>query len=762
MSTLSDASQRIAAQVEDGSVDLHRRRALQTGGLAIAFLWLGGTGAASAMINARRQPADAAAAQADGNPPFAPNAFIRIDTKGPVRLVMPSAEMGQSIYTGCAMLLAEELGVGLDQIVVEPSPPSDQLYGIPALGGQITGGSTSTRATWPVLREAGAVARTMLVSAAAARWHVDPSTCTVERGAVHHQASGRSLAFGELAVEAGKLPMPGNVSLTDPKDFKLIGKPMRRVDAPDKVKGATQFGIDVRVPGMKIATVMACPTFNGKLAAVDDKAVRAVPGVVDVLRLDNAVAVVGEHFWAAKQGLKALSITWDRGENAHLTTQQLRDALADSARHGTSIVARDDGEQPPGTLVRSEYQSPMLAHATMEPLNCTVHVTGDHCEIWTGTQVPMRVVGKAAKITGLPDEKIILHNQYLGGGFGRRLETDQVAQAVALAKQVPYPLKVIWTREEDIRHDRMRPMYHDIISAVLDAHGRPVWYGYRTSGGSVLARFAPGAMGKDGLDSDAVECVASLPYDIPKGKVEWIRHDMPPGIVVGWWRGVGPTHNLFIVESFMDELAHRANKDPVDYRRALLQKNARALGVLNLAAEKFGWGQRQPSARVGQGVALAEPFGSHVCAMVEVEVTPQGEVRLRHAVVAIDCGIAVNTSSIEAQVQGGLLFGLSAAMYNGLTIKDGAIEQSNFNDYRNLRINEAPTVEVYRVVNGEPPGGLGEVGTAIAAPALTNAIFAATGVRLYQLPIDRDRLVQGPDALKSVVSASIPAGRDIA
>ena len=742
-------------------IDLGRRHALQAGGLAIAFLWVGGTGMASAMINARRQPGDAAAALADGNPTFAPNAFIRIDTSGAVRLVMPSAEMGQSIYTGCSMLLAEELGVGLDQITVEHSPPSDELYGIPALGGQITGGSTSTRATWTVLREAGAVARTMLVSAAATKWHVDPATCTVDRGVIRHTSSGRSLGFGEVAGEAAKLPMPDKVQLTDPKDFKLIGKPMRRVDSADKIKGATQFGIDVRIPGMKIATVMACPTLAGKLAAVDDKAARALPGVVDVLRLDNAVAVVGDHFWAAKQGLQALKITWDHGVNANLTTQQLRDAIADSARHGKSIVARDDGPQPQGTLVQSEYQSPMLAHATMEPLNATVFVTADKCEIWTGTQVPARAVGEAARITGLPQDKVVLHNQYLGGGFGRRLETDWVEQAVAFAKQVSYPLKVIWTREEDIRHDRVRPMYHDVISAVLDANGRPVWYGYRTSGGSVLARFAPPAMGKDGMDSDAVECVAEIPYDIPKGKVEWIRHDMPPGLVVGWWRGVGPTHNLFVFESFMDELAHHAGKDPLEYRRALLQKSPRALGVLNLAAEKIGWGSQPLPARVGRGIALGEPFGSHVCAIIEVEVTPQGEVRLRRAVVGLDCGIAVNASSIEAQVQGGLLFGLSAAMFSDITIKDGAFEQSNFNDYRNLRINEAPVVEVHRVINTESPGGLGEVGTAITAPALANAIFAATGVRLYKLPVDRSLLVESPDALKSVVSAVVQAGRDV-
>jgi isoquinoline 1-oxidoreductase beta subunit len=350
----------------------------------------------------------------------------------------------------------------------------------------------------------------------------------------------------------------------------------------------------------------------------------------------------------------------------------------------------------------------------------------------------VRVVDVASKITGLSADKIVVHNQYLGGGFGRRLETDSVEQAVAIAKQVSYPVKVIWTREEDIRHDRVRPMYHDLLTAVVDADGKPLWFGDRTSGGTVLGRWAPGAMGKNGLDSDAVECLVETPYDIPNTKIEWIRHDMPPGLVVGWWRGVGPTHNLFSFESFIDELAHKAGKDPLEYRRSLLQKNPRSLKVLNTAAEKIGWGGQPLPARVGRGIALGEPFGSRVC------------------------GIAINISSIEAQVQGGLLFGLSAALYSEITLKDGAVEQSNFHDYRNLRMNQTPVVEVHRIENNEAPGGLGEVGTAIAAPALANAIFAATGVRLYKLPVDRTLLVQSGDAMQHVVSSGAGAGRDVA
>jgi isoquinoline 1-oxidoreductase subunit beta len=734
------------------SVNLDRRNALKLTGLSIAFLWTGIRGTASAAMNARRQSSDAATAAADGNPPFAPNAFIRVDTDGSVRLVMPSVEMGQGIYTGACMMLAEELGVGLDQIKVEHSPPNDQLYASPFLGGQITGGSTSTRGQWQVLREAGAVARTLLVSVAAQRWQVDPSACTVARGVVSHQSSGRKLPFAALAKSAGALPMPGKVELKDPKTFVLIGKPLRRIDSADKTTGATQFGIDVRVPGMKVATVRACPTFGGKLAALDERRARAVAGVIDVIRLDDAVAVVGENFWAAKQGLEALDIQWDLGANAGLTTAMLRQALAEKLRSGKSIVAREEGTRPAeGTSIEAVYQLPMLAHAPMEPLNTTVWVTAEKCEIWVGTQVPTRCVAAAAKITGLPQDKIVLHNQYLGGGFGRRLETDSVEQAVSLAKQVKYPVKVIWTREEDIRHDIVRPMYHDQISALLDAQGRPVWFGDRVTGGTVLGRWAPMAMGKNGLDGDLVECAAKTPYEISNVKVEWIRHDMPDGLLVGWWRGVGPTHNLFVVESFMDELAHAAGKDPLDYRRALLQKNPRSLALLNLAADKIGWNASALPPRVGRGIALGEPFGSRICVIVEAEVTAQGAVHLRRAVVALDCGIAINPSSVEAQVQGGLIFGLSAALYSGITLKSGAIQQSNFHDYRSLRINEAPAIEVYCVDSSQPPGGLGEVGTAIAAPALGNAIFAATGVRLRTLPVEPRLLVQNADALRRPV-----------
>lgn len=722
-------------------VSIGRRRLLQATGLSVAFVWLATPKAALGIVTPHRQAGDAKAAAVDGAAAFAPNAFVRIDTSGAIRLVMPMVEMGQAIYTGSCMLLAEEMDVGLDQIEVEHAPASDELYGMKMLKGQITGGSTSTRSTFTELREAGAIARALLVSAAAARWKVAPDDCVVERGVIRHHASGRTLTYGQVAAAANKLPDPGEVKLKSPGQFRLIGKPMARLDSADKVHGVTKFGIDVSLPGMRIATVKACPTFGGKLVKFDDRATRAVPGVIEVIRIDNAVAVVAVHFGAAKRGMELLEIEWDRGANAKLTTRDLRAGLAASQANGKAILGREAGTRPPGELIEATYKLPMLAHATMEPLNATVHVTADRCDIWAGTQVPTRVVANAAKITGLPVEQVVLHPQYLGGGFGRRLESDYVDQAVMFARLVKYPLKIIWTREEDIGHDIVRPMYHDVISAVVDANGMPVWYGDRVCSGTVLGRWRPGGMRKDGLDGDAIECVADMPYAIPNMKVEWVRHDMPPGLLVGWWRGVGALHNLFIVESFFDELAHRAKADPVAWRRAMLRHNPRSTAVLDLAAAKMGWGAALPP-RVGRGVALGEPFGTKVCAMVEVEVTPAGDVRLRRAVVAVDCGIPVNTGSIEAQIQGGLLFGLSAALFNEVTIANGAIEQSNFNDYRMIRMNETPNVEVHIVPSTEAPGGIGEVGTAIAAPALANAIFAATGVRLRELPVRRDLLAR--------------------
>lgn len=728
-----------------------RRELLKRSGLVVAFMWLGGVSRVWGFPEGTRLNAD--------DPRFAPNAFVRVGSDGGIQLVMPCIEMGQGAYTGQATLLAEELDVGLDQITVEHAPANRKLYANPLLGDQATGGSTTIRFCWTSLRAAGAAARTMLVAAAAQRWKVDASQCTVARGVVTHTASGRTLRYGELANAAANVAPPAKPVLKDPKDFQLIGKPMRRVDTPGKVDGTLPFGIDIRVPGMKVATVRACPTFGGTLASVDDTRARAIPGVLKVVKLDNAVAVIGEHFWAAKKGLDALTIQWNLGAGRDFSTEQLFKDLADASEHGTPILGREVGnvDKVTGKVVSATYQLPLLAHATMEPINATVHVRPNGCDIWVGTQVPARCVDVAMRVTGLPAERIQVHNQYMGGGFGRRLFEDSVGQAVGIARQVDYPVKVIWTREEDIAQDRYRPAYYDRISATLDDQGRPLAWTDRTTGASVLATFAPPAMGKNGLDSDLVECAAELPYEVPNLRIDWVRHDMPNGVPIGWWRGVGPTHNVFVVESFVDELAHAVGKDPVEYRRAILGDNPRAKAVLELAVEKSGWGKGDVPARHGRGIALAAPFGSYLCVVTDVEVSPQGEVMLRRAVAVVDCGTVVNPNTVEAQIQGGLVFGWSAAMYSGITLKNGAVEQRNFNDYRVLRLNQTPPIEVHLVPSKESPGGIGETGTVMAMPSLTNAIFAATGVRLRTLPIDRSALVQNKDALKSVLSATSSA-----
>ncbi|WP_046971574.1 xanthine dehydrogenase family protein molybdopterin-binding subunit [Dyella japonica] len=728
-----------------------RRELIKRGGLVVAFMWLGGASRVWGYTQGARLDAD--------HPQFAPNAFVRVNTDGSVQLVMPCIEMGQGAYTGQATLLAEELDVGLDQITVEHAPPNRKLYSNPLLGDQATGGSTTIRFCWTTLRDAGAAARAMLVTAAAQRWKVDPSQCTAARGVVTHTASGRTLRYGELANEAAKVTPPAKPTLKDPKDFQLIGKPLRRVDTPAKVDGTLPFGIDIRVPGMKVATVQACPTFGGTLASVDETRALAIPGVLKVVKLDNAVAVIGEHFWAAKKGLEALTIHWNKGAGAGYSTEQLYKDLADASEHGTPIMGREVGQvdKVQGKLISATYQLPLLAHATMEPINTTVHVRPDGCDIWVGTQVPARCVDVAMKVTGLPAESIQVHNQYMGGGFGRRLFEDSVGQAVAVARAVDYPVKIIWTREEDITQDRYRPAYYDRISATLDDKGHPIAWTDRTTGPSILATFAPGAMGKNGLDSDLVECAAELPYQIPNMRVDWVRHDMPNGIPIGWWRGVGPTHNVFVVESFVDELAHAAGKDPMAYRREILADNPRAKAVLELAAEKSGWGRESVPARHGRGIALAAPFGSYLCVITDVEVSPQGEVILKRAVAVVDCGTVINPNTVVAQIEGGVIFGWSGAMYSGITLKDGAVVQRNFNDYRVLRLNQTPPIEVYLMPSKETPGGIGETGTVMAMPSLANAIFAATGVRLRSLPIDRSALVQDKNALKSVLSAANPA-----
>jgi isoquinoline 1-oxidoreductase subunit beta len=681
----------------------------------------------------------AAAAAPQDLPAFAPNAFVRIGTDGRVTLIMPQVEMGQGMYTSLPMLIAEELEVPLDQVHVEHAPPSDKLYANPIFGFQATGGSTSIMGFYEPLRKAGATARTMLVAAAAQRWGVDPASCRSEKGSVHHPATGRTLSYGALAEAAAKLPVPAEVKLKAPKDFVLIGTPAKRLDSPEKVNGTAQFSIDVRLPGLKIATLAESPVVGGKVASVDDSKAKAIPGVRQIVRLDDLVAVVGDHMWAAKRGLAALAIRWDDGPNGKASTEDVVQGL-DAASRKPGVVARKQGA-PESALsgaakkIESVYQAPFLAHATMEPVNCTVHVRKDGCEVWTGSQVLSRVQATAAKVTGFPADQVVVHNHLLGGGFGRRLEVDFETKAVRIAKEVDGPVKVVWTREEDVQHDVYRPYYYDRIAAGLDARGKAVAWTHRIVGPSILARWAPPAF-KDGIDGDAVDGSVQLLYDIPAIQVEYVRHEEPV-LNTGWWRGVGVTHNAFVIESFVDELAAAARQDPLAYRRALLGKSPRGLAVLDIAAKAAGWGGKLSPGH-GRGIALMySGWDTYVAEVAEVEVAPSGEVRVHRIVCAVDCGTVVNPDTVKAQIEGGVVFGITGALYGEVTLKNGRVQQSNFTDYRMLRMNESPAIEVHLVRSTEKPGGIGEPGTAATAPALANAVFAATGKRIRRLPLQK-------------------------
>ncbi|WP_201841132.1 xanthine dehydrogenase family protein molybdopterin-binding subunit [Microvirga zambiensis] len=724
---LNHATSRPADPEQAGSVyQLSRRRFLQVAAAAGGGL----------MLSLRLPCADNAAEAADSSE-FVPNAFIRIGGDGRIILTMPYVEMGQGTYTAIPMLIAEELEVGLHQITLEHAPPDERLYANPLLGVQATGNSNAIRAAWQPLRQAGATARLMLVEAAARRWGVDLASCQAQAGEVHHSPTGRRNTYGELAADAARMPVPENVVLKRPGEFRLIGTPAKRLDTPAKVNGTAVYGIDARPPGVRIATLAQSPVFGGRLKSVDDTAAMAVAGVRQIVRLDDAVAVVADHMGAAKKGLAALSIEWDDGPHAALDTDAIMAEL-ERATLRSGAVAQDTGDvtqamASAASRIEASYQLPFLAHATMEPMNCTVDVRPDGCEIWVGTQALARVQAAAASTAGLPLDKVVVHNHLIGGGFGRRLEADGVARAVQIARQVAGPVKVVWTREEDIQHDMYRPAWFDRISAGLDGKGRPVAWNNRFAGSSVIARWLPPAF-NNGLDPDTTEGAIDLAYDLPNVHVEYVRVE-PPGIPTAFWRSVGPSHNVFVTESFMDELAAAAGQDPVAYRLALLDRAPRAKAVLALAADKADWGQPLPD-RTGRGVSLQSVFATYLAQVAEVEVSKDGEVRVRRVVCAVDCGIVVNPDTVRAQIQSAVIFGITAALHGAITLKDGRVEQANFDTYEMLRMNEAPMIDVHIIQSAEPPGGMGEAGTSAIVPAVTNAIHAATGKRLRRLPVD--------------------------
>ncbi len=669
---------------------------------------------------------------------FVPNAFLRIAKDGSVTVIGNHSEMGQGAYTSGAMTIAEELDADWTKIRVEPAPV-DPAYNHPIYGVQITGGSTSTWSEWDRLRKAGAAARQMLLAAAAQTWNVDPSTCRTGNGQVIHTNSQRRLSYGELVEKAATLTPPQNVTLKDPKDFKIIGKAIKRLDTPDKTNGKAVFGLDVNVPGMLVAVVARPPVFGGQLKNFNADKAKAVPGVRYVVEIERGVAVVADGFWPAKLGREALEIVWDEGPRASLDSRTQREEYAGLAKK-TGVVAKNEGEAVSALSKASKkleaiYDLPYLAHATMEPMNCVADVRADSCEIWVGTQFQSGDRDAAARDTGLKPEQVKLHTTLLGGGFGRRspLDSHVVREAVQISKTVKVPVKVVWTREDDMRGGYYRPRAYHTVSAGLDGNGKPVAWQQRIVCQSIFVGtpFEP-AVVKNGVEETAVEGAADLPYDIPNLLVEW--HQAPDGVPVFILRSVGHSHTAFVVETFVDELAHAAGKDPFEFRNALLGKHPRHKRVLEFVAEKAGWGKAMSNGR-GRGLAVHESFGSYVAQVAEVSISKDRGLRVHRVVCAVDCGPVVNPDIVRAQMEGGIVFGLTAALYGEITFEKGRVRQGNFHDYPMLRMHEMPQIEVHIVPSEDKMGGAGEVGVPPVAPAVANAVFALTSKRIRRLPI---------------------------
>ena len=691
--------------------------------------------------------ADAALVPAAAAPPFAPNAWLRIGSDGIVTLTLDRSEMGQGAQTGLAIILAEELEADWSTIRLGPIPEN------PAGWSRImrTGGSNAIRSSWEPLRKAGATAREMLITAAAQAWKVDRTTCRAEKGTVTHVPSGRRLSYGTLAARAAALPVPTDAPLKDPKDFRLVGTRVTRLDTPGKVDGSALFGIDVKVPGMLIASIERSPVLGGRVKRFNADRAKAMPGVRHVVTLEPSpwigtngwaagcaagVAVVADTYWQAVQARRALEIEWDEGDSATLDSASIRaQLLALAARPG--IVAQTIGDATAALAgaakrIEAAYDVPFVHHATMEPMNCTADVRGGQCDVWAPTQNQGDAQRVAAEVTGLPKEKVRIHTTLSGGGFGRRLEPDFVSEAVRVSQAAGVPVKVIWTREDDMRNGFYRPTSYNRFSAGLDAAGRLVAWTHRIAGTPLRLKFGPLAKG---IDDSLIDGAIDLPYAIPNLLVDQLTLTLPT-VPLGPWRSVGVSHNGFVTECFLDEIAAAGGRDPFELRRELLRDKPRHRRTLELAAEKAGWGTPLPAGR-SRGIALAE-WGPTVCVEVaEVSVEADGSVRVPRVVCAVDCGQAVNTGQVEAQMQGGIVFGLSAALYGEITIDKGRVVQGNFDTYPVVRMPEAPAVEVYIVPSSDPQGGAGEPGVPPIAPAVCNAIFAATGRRIRKLPIGR-------------------------
>ena len=704
-------------RIDHGRRTFLKISALAGGGLLIGF-----------HLPTLRQEVEAAPKSGE----FTPNAWIRIGADDSVTLQVASSEMGQGVMTAIPMLLADELECDWSKVRVEHAPARPE-YKNPIFGRQATGGSTAIRGYWTSLREAGAAGRELLVSAAALTWSVNAKACRAQKGVVMHTDSGRRLRYGELVAKAATLQPPDGVLLKDPSEFRLIGKSTPRKDTSAKVNGSAIFGQDVKVPGMLTATVARCPVFGGKLKSFDASAAKAVKGVRHVLPISGGVAVVADDFWTAKRGRDALAIEWDEGSAATISSHDIARQFAELEKHH-GVTARAEGDvaralaQVP-RRVEAVYEVPYLAHACMEPMNCTAHVRRDGCEVWVPTQAQTDTQATAARIAGLTPEQVLVHTTFLGGGFGRRSEMDFVVDAVELSKATGAPVKVIWTREDDIQHDFYRPATYNRLVGGIDRHGKLLAWQHQIVGPSILARRFPDP--NRTVDRTSTEGAANIPYAIPNLHVSYVMADTP--VPVGFWRSVGSSQNAFITECFFDELAAAAGKDPYEWRRAMLAAHPRHLGVLELAAVKAGWGKALPRGR-HLGIAVAGSFKSFVAQVAEVSLEPD-KVRVHRVVCAIDCGMVVNPDTIAAQMESGIVYGLTAAFKGEITIKNGRVEQSNFYDYPLLRIDEMPQVEVHIVPSREAPSGVGEPGTPPIAPAVANAVFAATGQPVRRLPM---------------------------
>ncbi len=662
---------------------------------------------------------------------FNPNAWLRITEDNNITIIVAESEMGQGVMTSLPMLIAEELEVDLNKVTTERAPVD------PKFGKQKTGGSTSIREAWHPLRQAGAIARDMLITAAATTWKIAVSDCSANNGHIEHTISGKRLSYGELAPLAATLPIPETAFLKNPEEFRLIGKSVPLLNGPDMVTGKTLFGSDVTLPDLLVATIAHCPVFGGQLTSMDDSETRKIPGVQDVVRIDSGVAVVASHYWAAHKGLQSLKLEWDTKGNERISDQSIMDRFSSHPDTANEILSQTGdpgaGLQQAKEILEAFYTTPFQAHATMEPMNCTAHVHNGECDIWAPTQSPDDAQYVAStyilstteklfakirrKISDVRLDAIRVHTTQMGGGFGRRLETDYVAEAVQLSLATGKPVKLIWSREQDMQHDFYRPLTHHRLSGGLDTNSRISAWKHHVIGPS------------RGKSTGGAEPII---YAVPAFQLGYTEDNYP--VPTGYWRSVGSSHNGFVIESFVDELASSAGADPYQFRAGLLEHSPRNLAVLRLAAEKSGWGS--PLAEnTGRGIAVFESYGSHVAQVAEVTVTQSGTVRVNRVVCAVDCGIAVNPDTIKAQMEGAVVFGLTACLKSAINIEKGRVMQSNFHDFRLLRIDEMPVVETHIVVSDEEPGGIGEPGVPPIAAAITNAIYAATGVRIRRLPV---------------------------